>query len=391
MKANELLKKHLNRNSYRIIQTEVGINKETACNVVNQVASELISSNHLTRLFGLQDYSGTILIDGKYNPVKETAGKAGPGLVPRSAKRGSTKKGLVTIACMDYFTHDVPVYGICLSENSWDIEQIFLELKAIGYPLKVIVCDESMGQIAQVAKKVFPDVIIQICLTHYSKAIERTFVCNSAKRTYKALQRQLDSLGESPLIATRHHDREKARNLTNQMAKLEYEYGYLWRVQELFHGLFWGVKNEEGLDKWEEEFNIAISKMNLKNYPYAKRIKDRYRDYYEKRTWIVASILHPELEIPKTTNLIEGFNSTTLEIRFTSIRGFEKEKYARAYINAIILRYRFHKFTDCKGKFKHLNGKSPLQIANPSNTFCFDFNTDDWMDFCKKIAKTTKS
>jgi hypothetical protein len=359
--------------------------------VVNHLTSELIPSNELTRLFGPQNYCGTILIDGKYNPVKETSGKRVPGLVPRSAKRGSTKKGLVTIACMDYLTHDVPVYGICLSENSWDIEQIFLELRAIGYPLKVIVCDESMGQIAQVAKKVFPDVIIQICLTHYSKAIERTFVCNSAKRTYKALQKQLDSLGESPLIATRHHDREKALNLTNEMAKLEYEYGYLWRVQELFHGLFWGVKNKEELDKWEEEFNLAISNMDLKTYPYAKRIKDRYADYYEKREWIVSSILHPELKIPKTTNLIEGFNSSTLEIRFTSIRGFEKEKYARDYINALILKYRFHAFTDCKKKFIHLNGKSPLQIANPSNTFDFNFKTGDWINFCQKLAKIPKS
>src|SRR3989339_2206094 len=112
-KANDLLKDHLNRNSYRIIENEKGINKKSACIVVNQTTEELIPSNDLTRLLKPQNYSGILLVDRKYVPVKETS-------------------------------------------------------------------DETMGQIAQVAREVFPDVIIQICLTHYSKTIERTFIANSA-------------------------------------------------------------------------------------------------------------------------------------------------------------------------------------------------------------------
>lgn len=352
--------------------------------MVNQEAAELINSNNLTKILNPQNYCGIILIDGKYVPVKETAGRIAAGLVPRSAKRGWTKKGLVTIPCIDYLTHDVVVYGICLSENSYDIEKIFQELKEVGYPLKAIVCDESMGQIAEVAKRVFPDIVIQICLTHYSKCVERTFVCNAAKRTYKSLQKYLDALGNSPVISTRHHDRKKALELTNQMADLEAEYGYLWTVQSLFQKLFWQVEESCELEIWEDEFNAAIARMDLKNYRHAKKIQDRYLDYYEKREWVIGSILHPELNIPKTTNLIEGFNSTTLEMRFTTIRGFEKEKYARNYINALILKYRFHQFTDCKKKFKHLNKKSPLQIAKPLHTFGYDFeHGGDWVSFCK--------
>lgn len=387
-KSNELLKNHLNRNSYRILQYEKEMSKNTACAVVNKATEELIDSNELTKLMKPQNYCGILLIDGKYVPVKKLEGKQRPGLVPRSAKRrGKTKKGLVTIACIDYLTHDIPIYSICLSENSFDIERIFEELKTIGYPLSVIVCDESMGNIAEVAKVVFPNVIIQICLTHYSKTIERTFIASGAKQTYKSLQKQLDFLDESFLISTHHHDRRKAIGITNRMGQLEHEYGYLWEVKKLFDELFCGVKNKQELDTWEDEFNVRIGMMNLKNYPYAKRIEDRYRDYYEKREWITASILHSELDIPRTTNLIEGWNSTTLELRFSSIRGFEKEKYARNYINALILKYRFHFFTDCKGKFKHLNGKSPLQAAAPLNTFGFNFQTGDWISFCRKLKR----
>jgi len=355
---------------------------------VNQATEELIHSNNLTRILHPQNYCGIILIDGKYNPVKEVAGKVQAGLIPRSAKRGSTKKGLVTTPCIDYGTHDIVVYGICMSENSFEIEKIFQELKEVGYPLKAIVCDESMGQIAEVAKRVFPDVVIQICLTHYSKCIERTFICNAAKRTYQSLQKQLDYLGESHLISTHHQAQKKALELTNQMADLETEYGYLWRVQSLFQKLFWQVKNTKELHEWEDELNESIARMDLKNYRHAQKIKNRYDDYYEKREWVIGSIVYPELNIPKTTNLIEGFNSTTLEMRFTTIRGFEKEENARNYINALILKYRFHQFTDCKKKFKHLNGKSPLQIANPLYTFGFNFEgEDDWISFCKTYGQ----
>lgn len=385
------MKNHLNRNSYRILEVEKEISKKAACMVVNTTTEELIDSNELTKLLKPQNYCGILLIDGKYVPVKQTEGEKKPGLIPRSAKRrGKTKKGLVTIACIDYLTHDIPIYGIFLSENSFDIETIFRELREINYPLKAVVCDESMGQIAQVAKRIFPDVVIQICLTHYSKTIERTFVAGAAKRTYRALQKQLNFLEESFLILTHHQDIQKATLIANQMATLEFEYGYLWRVQELFHELFWKVKNEKELMEWEDELNVQISMMDLKRYPHAQRIKDRYLDYYEKREWIIASILHPELDIPRTTNLIEGWNSTALELRFASIRGFEKETYARNYINALILKYRFHIFTDCRGKFKNLNGTSPLQAAKLLNTFHFNFRTGDWLSSCQKFKKNAQ-
>lgn len=379
----------MNRNSYRILEEENGISKKTACTLVNIAAEKLIHSNELTKILKPQNYSGILLIDGKYVPVKETVSKENiRGFIPRSAKRrGKTKKGLVAVACIDYLTHDIPIYDVFLSENSFDMRSIFKALKEICYPLKILLCDETMGQIAEVAKEFFPDVIIQFCCTHYSKTIERTFVCSSAKRTYRAIEKQLNFLEESFLIPTRNHDRGKAVRLTNSMADLEHEYGYLWQVKGLFNDLLWRVSDEKELFEWEDNFNEIVGKMNLKNYPYAKRIKDRYLDYYKKRELITASIRHPGLEIPRTTNLIEGWNSTTMELRISSIRGFKKEKNARNYINAIILKYRFHKFTDCKKKFKKLNGRSPLEIAKPLDFLGFDSENSDWILFCRKIKK----
>lgn len=385
------MRNHLNGNSYRILEDEKGITKKTACTLVNQMSKSLIHSNELTEILKPQNYCGILLIDGKYIPVKETGEEKIPGFVPYSAKRrGKTKKGLVVIACIDYLTHDIPMYDVCFSENNFDMRNIFLKLKEMKYPLKILLCDETMGQIAQVAKEIYPDVMIQICLTHYSKTIERCFLAGNAKRTYRALQKRLNFLDESFLIPTHHHDLKRAVQYINHMADLEFEYGYLWQVQELFHDLFWSVQNIRELDEWENDFNEIIGLMDLKRYPYAKKIKDRYLDYYEKREWITASIRCLELDIPRTTNLIEGWNSTTIELRIASIRGFKKERNARNYINAIVLKYRFHTFKDCKKKFKSLNGKSPLEIAKPLNALGFKFHTDDWILFCEKLKKQFK-
>lgn len=331
-----------------------------------------------------QNYCGVILLDGKYVPVKEVEGKPKKGLVPKSKKRrGKTKKGLVVLPFIDYQTHDIPVYVVAGSENMDEIEVGFQLLKDMGYPLKVLVCDESMGEIAQVAKNVFPDVIIQLCLTHYGRNIDKVFQVNGPKRRIKKLQKQLDWIGEDMAVPTRCATIEKARKLSNQIADLEHEYHYLMEAQSIFQEIFWGVKTEEELTKAENTLNELVAQIDFKTYKHGEKIKKRYLDYYDKREMIIASILHPDLDIPLTTNLIEGFNSTTLEIRLTSIRGFKWEENAKNYINALILKYRFHKFTDCKKKFKHLNGRSPLDIANPAEKKYL--RSRDWISLCRKL------
>lgn len=384
-KTNKLLRDHLNRVSYRTLEEENEFTSKTICSFTNTVTKQLIHSNELTRLMKPQNYCGVILVDGKYVPVKYVDREKLEGLVPRSKKRrGKTKKGLVILPFIDYETHDIPVYTTALSENMFDIEKGFRQLKEIDYPLKAIVCDESMGEIAQVARKVFPDVIIQNCLTHYSKCIEREFKVNGIKKTMKAIERKLDKIGDSIFIPTHHSDIKKAIKLTNELADLEFEYGYLIKIQEIFQEIFWKVETAEELTEAEDKLNIVISHINFETYPYADRIQKRYLDYYQKVHQITAFTKYPDLCVPKTTNLIEGFNSTTLELRFSSIRGFEREETASNYVNALILKRRFQKFKCCRGKFKHLNGRSPLEIANPLHNLK-NLRSKDWVELCRKF------
>lgn len=65
---------------------------------------------------------------------------------------------------------------------------------------------------------------------------------------------------------------------------------------------------------------------------------------------------------PLTTNIIEGMNSH-LEARLISIRSFQSVTYARLWFNGYVLKRRFTKFTDCRGKFRSLNGKSGVELT----------------------------
>ena len=101
----------------------------------------------------------------------------------------------------------------------------------MNYPLKVVVCDQSMGEIAAVAKEIFPKAIIQTCLKHYSESIDRVFKVNGIKRRIRALQKKLDYLAPDILISTHKHNIEKAKKLTEEIASLQSEYGKLITIQ----------------------------------------------------------------------------------------------------------------------------------------------------------------
>lgn len=72
-------------------------------------------------------------------------------------------------------------------------------------------------------------------------------------------------------------------------------------------------------------------------------------------------------QAPLTTNLIEGLNGH-LESRLQALRSFQTIKYARLWLNGYILKRRFTKFTDCRGKFKYLVGKTGVGMTKKDNT-----------------------
>src|SRR3989337_3149128 len=66
--------------------------------------------------------------------------------------------------------------------------------------------------------------------------------------------------------------------------------------------------------------------------------------------------------VPRTTNLIESFNSH-LEGRLKTIKGFQSFKHADTWLNAYFLNRRLKPFTDCEKRFRYLNGKRSLELS----------------------------
>lgn len=63
-----------------------------------------------------------------------------------------------------------------------------------------------------------------------------------------------------------------------------------------------------------------------------------------------------------TMNLIEYLNSH-LHGRLKTIKGFESLSHADTWLNAYFLRRRIKKLTDCKGKFRYMNGKTGVSMT----------------------------
>src|SRR5690606_39131289 len=68
-------------------------------------------------------------------------------------------------------------------------------------------------------------------------------------------------------------------------------------------------------------------------------------------------------QAPTTSHIIEGMNAH-IEARLHSTRPFQTVEHARLWFNGYILKRRFTKYTDCRGKFKHLNGKTGVDMTN---------------------------
>jgi transposase-like protein len=66
-----------------------------------------------------------------------------------------------------------------------------------------------------------------------------------------------------------------------------------------------------------------------------------------------------KLSTPRSTNIIESFNKQ-LNGRLKTIQGFQHPQTASLWLSAWVLRRRLTPFTDCRGKFKKLNGKTPI-------------------------------
>lgn len=225
-------------------------------------------------------------------------------------------QGYVLLWGVDYLRHDIPVFTLAPSENYSAWATYFSYYRILNTYPELLVCDDNTN-LKMAARNTFPALRIQTCYNHFKEAIRRNLKVRSDP-TYQLFMR---------------------------------------RIEDVFREKM----NDTAMDK---------------------KLFALYRDYQHDpvciQTLTTIQRYKPELlgyrgipDAPLTSNLIESFNAH-LEARLFSLQHFNSIKHAKLWMNGYILKRRMTKFTSCKGKFKHLNGKTgvgmtkKLDVAIPS-------------------------
>lgn len=217
---------------------------------------------------------------------------------------------LALIWGFDYDSHDCPNSLLAPSESYVSYHKYFSGLKSIKYPLKYLVCDGNEG-IKLAARDVFPNVVIQTCLKHFLTSIRTDLAINFRNKN-------------SPY---------------QEFFRIVYALIFSKRLCEI--EIMWEIAKIQNTKQY-----VADSK----EYSWLTVISNNIKELTNYHTFE---------NCPRTTNLIEGFNSH-LKDRTDRIRGFKSFHSAKYWLNAYVLKRRLTEFEACGKNFKHLNGKTPI-------------------------------
>lgn len=225
---------------------------------------------------------------------------------------------------IDYLTHDIPYGNLYLAEDEMAFSDFFTKLKNLGYNLRIVVADDRAG-LKKALNKVFPYARLQLCQNHYLENIR---------------------------IALRIRSEERYRHFFNSL-KL-HVFTPCLTDEEITEGIKHVKENRAGQNYLLH--NILADIENRRNDLFAYR-------HFEG--------------CPNNTNLIELYNSH-LNGRLKTIKGFQCLVSARRWLNAWIIRRRTKTLTDCKKKFKYLNGHTSLEFTIKKQAL--------WPDILKKLG-----
>lgn len=218
------------------------------------------------------------------------------------------KDKLAFLWAIDYFKHDVPIISLEQSENFGAWNRFFNHYNSIPTQYPIVVCDNNIA-LKIAALQNFPVTRIQTCYNHLKENYRRVLKVRSQDK-YKHFMLLIEGMLCSEIISRQEFDKR-------------FKHAYdLYHKDLLARSILIDIKNKE-------------------------------REIHAHKLFKHA---------PKTTNLIESFNSQ-LEARLVSIRSFQSYEHAWLWLNGYVLKRRFTKFTDCKGMFKEFNGKRPIEIT----------------------------
>lgn len=379
----------MERASYRILSARYSKSKNELYKVIEGQLQSLPDNYELTDKFKAKlKYLGRLVVDGKYIPIKErrdihplplidlSTGRRRKTLIPRSAKRIKVRRGKTLIWGCEYLSHDIPHFELGDSENSFVLNDYFKGLRDLNYPLISLTTDDK-DEIARAARRYYPQVIVQLCIRHYLRKIKKELGIGAIKIKIKSLEKKLDQLfgrdeNNTYLPPTRAWTLKTANKLVNKILDISFNYELPLEFESRIIEIICSRNYQEANKMTDDLLKTFWPKMRFMmksqfEISQIKKVGDLIKDFRVKKEYLISYLKYPHLHIPSTSNMIEGYNSQ-LELRFSSIRGFENISKAKCYLNAWIIKRRLTKFTDCRKGFTKLNGKSPLECAGVDNS-----------------------
>ncbi|MBI3887434.1 transposase, partial [Candidatus Microgenomates bacterium] len=223
----------------------------------------------------------------------------------------SEKHDWVLLWGIDYLRHDIPVFTIAPSENYHSWGKFFSYFRILDCHPQLLVCDDNIN-LKMAARSRFPGCRIQTCYNHFKENIRRDLHVRSEEgKQYKDFMLRMERILSSS---------DKISDETFN------------------HWLFTLYR-----DYCQDPLCLSI----LTNTEKYKQELLAYRGIPQA---------------PVTTNMIEGLNGH-LEARLQALRSFQTIEYARLWMNGYVLKRRLTKFTDCRGRFSFLRGKTGVMMT----------------------------
>ena len=224
------------------------------------------------------------------------------------------EKKIPFIYGIDYETHDIPICVLAPSENYEVLKDFFMKVRNTGYKLRGIVCDDNAATKIALSHT-FQNGLVQLCHTHFIENIRRMLSTRTDETYLPFFYEVIEAAFPKAIKKKKHIKRdlfllyEKHKNNPVEVSVLRYI--------------------DQNIDELTNHLKIG--------------------------------------GCPKTNNLIESYNKQ-LNGRLKTIQGFESFETAEKWLSTWILRRRMTPFTDCKGKFKKLNGTFSLKRTLKKNS-----------------------
>lgn len=319
----ELTRMHVEeRMSYRVISKRIKekhsirISKNTICNMVNEIAGYSKGDIKIKQEYSPK-WKGYLTVDDKYFSVN-----------------GNNKLILTATDITGDLIH-LEMFNQ-IEQHSIDDFFLFIE-KHLSYPIKAITTDLDEMLEKSISKQYGKKVLHQKCLKHAMNTIDRIIKLKQKRKKF-----QMTSIND----------------------KEEYQ------------------KNLSEYQEAEKIYDVCKKAVYTKKKKDSIRIVNQLTNYYKEDypeldkffiKHINKLLTHQSDEnISKTNNIAENINRR-LMIRLKTIESFRNFSTAENYLNLYKNYLRFKPYTDCRGKNKLKNGKSPLEVCGVT------LKSKDWL------------